>query len=375
MTFIVHFNEIFLKGKNQDFFIAKLKENAQRILSPTKLKRIPGGFEIESQEDILPKIKYIFGVANVAQVKKIKADVEVLQKEGLSLAKSHKGETFAVRATRSDKSYSLTSPEVNQQVGGFIHEELGLKVSIKNPDIPVHIDIMPKNQAYLYGQKLPGPGGIPVGSSAGALSLISAGFDSPVASYLMAKRGAKCTFLHFHSYPFTSDQSIQNVKKIVAELAKYQGPSKLLLAPLGEVQKELLAYAPQKFLVILYRRIMFRVAAEIAKKKRIKALVTGDSLGQVASQTIENMATIGATTTLPILRPLVGFDKQEIVDLAGKVGTADISKLPYDDCCSRFVPPHPETKAKLADVEEIEAKLPIDEYTQRVLGAIEEHKS
>lgn len=374
MIFIVRFNEIFLKGKNQGFFINKLKENIIRVCPDAKIERIPGGLEIQSQDDFLSKIRYIFGIANAAQVKKIKADIEILKRGALELMLSFceyetkRIPTFALHSTRSDKQYPLNSLQINQEIGDYIHERTGFKVNLKQPDIRIFIDILAKDRAYLYLEKISGPGGLPAGSSAPVLSLISSGFDSPIASYLLIKRGARCMFLHFHSYPFSTDRSIRNVKKIVTKLSKYQGLTKLYMAPLGEIQKELLTYAPKRYLVILYRRIMLRVAERIAHSTNIKALLTGENLGQVASQTIENMAVISRATSLPILRPLVGFDKQEIIHLAEKIGTASISKLPYDDCCLRFVPRHPETRARLEDVEKIEKDLSVPEYIKRILS-------
>ena len=222
---------------------------------------------------------------------------------------------------------------------------------------------------FVYTEKLPGLGGLPVGVSGQVISLISSGFDSPIASYLLMKRGARVVFVHFHSYPQTDKRSIESVQKIVKILDKYQGGSKLYLIPFLDIQKAIFKIATADR-VVLYRRMMLRIAEKVAAREQAKALVTGDSLGQVASQTLENIQAVSEATTLPILRPLIGSDKQEIIDTSRQIGTHDISAQPYEDCCSLFVPKSPNTKAKIASVKKQEERLDIDVLVEKAIESV-----
>ena len=263
----------------------------------------------------------------------------------------------------------MTSQQINEQVGEAVINKLGKKVKLKDPELTLFIEIVDK-LCFLYTEKVPGLGGLPVGVSSKAVSLISGGIDSPVASFLAMKRGVELVFVHFHAIPYVEKVSVDKVKQLVKLLAKYQTRPKLYLVPFGDIQKEILLKTQAKLRVVLYRRLMFKIAKEIAQKEKAKALITGENLGQVASQTMENMSVIGQAVEMSVFRPLFGFDKQEIIARAKEIGSYDISILPHQDCCSRFLPKHPETKAKLAEVEKEEANLNVDELINQALKNI-----
>ena len=271
------------------------------------------------------------------------------------------GRTFSsikVDARRVDKNFSVGSMEVNRQVGEYLCTRFGVRGNMTRPDETVFIEIV-DSVAYVYRSKMKGVGGLPVGVSGKVTALLSAGFDSPVACYHMMKRGANVAFVHFHSYPYVTQDSVDQVKQLVGVLTHYQFDSKLYVIPFGEVQQEIVAKTPPSFRVILYRRLMVRVAETIAHRENSQALVTGESVGQVASQTLRNIRIIDSVAELPIFRPLIGMDKEEIIDTARKIGTYDISRQPYDDCCSFLTPRSPATWADPEAVQEAESKLEI----------------
>jgi len=284
----------------------------------------------------------------------------------------NKFKTFKIKTKRLNKSYSLNSPEINRKIGEYLLENtLNLKVKMKDQEYTLYLDILEKDKALIYSEKIKGPGGLPTGTAGNVISLVSSGFDSPVASYQIMKRGARIIFVHFHSYPQTNKASLNNVKKIVKILNQYQFKSILYLVPFLNIQKEIHLKCSPALKIILYRRLMIRMAEILAKKEGAKALVTGESLGQVASQTLENIQAINEASSLPILRPLVGTDKEDIINQARIIGTFEISSAPYEDCCSLFVPKHPETKAKLSDVLNEEKKIDLNEMINKALNKIE----
>ena len=271
--------------------------------------------------------------------------------------------TFRISARRADKSFPLNSQEINTRLGGEVVAKYGKKVNLDNPDLSIHVEIVGKI-AYLYYEKIKGPGGLPVGVSGKALVLISGGFDSPVAAWYALRRGMQVEFIHFHSMPYTSKASLEKVASLVNVLETYGASNKIANIPFAEIQKKVLISCPEKLRVILYRRIMMRMSENLANKHNCKALVTGEAVGQVASQTLENLRATGIVTTLPIIRPLICFDKEDIMELATKIGTHDISKKPHDDACTRFIPDHPEIHANLKEVEQAEEKLDINTLLQ-----------
>lgn len=385
MDFVIcHYHEIGLKGKNRKFFEEKLVANIKKVLPRdyfSWIKRISGRILIkltekgrEKEEEISLKLKKVFGLVNFSFAKRGESEIESIKKEALEILKAKKFKSFKIAAKRSDKKFPLTSQEINERVGEYILErfkikdsKLKIQVDLENPDITLFIEVVGK-QTFFYTEKVSGPGGLPVTTGGKAVALLSGGIDSPVASYFLMKRGVKIIFVHFHAYPYTKKASITKAKKIVQVFQEYQqGGAKLYLVPFGEIQKEIVLKAPAKLRIIFYRRAMIKLAERIAKKEKAQALVTGESVGQVASQTLENIKVIDEAVKLPIFRPLIGFDKEEIIQKAKEIGTFDLSILPAEDCCSRFLPKHPETRAKLKEVQQIEKKVPLKTLIEKAL--------
>jgi tRNA uracil 4-sulfurtransferase len=378
---ICHYHEVALKQKNRRIFEKKLRTNIAFALSDLVGQRmvmrgygrlkivLPFGFdEREKLEIVRSRLSNVFGIVNFGIGLSVGLDIEDICEASLKVIEGKSFNTFRVKTKRQNKNFPLNSTEVNKQVGAFIIEHFknngaDVKVDLKNPDLTVYVEIVDK-EVYVYADRFKGPGGLPVGSSGKVVALISAGFDSPIASLLMMKRGAKVVFVHFHSYPYTSYDSIEQVREIVKIFSKYQLHSKLYIVPIAEAQRIIVLNAPVGLRTILYRRLMVRIAEKVAQIEGAEALVTGESLGQVASQTLRNIRVINQVATLPILRPLIGIDKEEIIQKAKEIGTYEISSQPYDDCCSFLTGRHPETWANLDEILEIEKKLDWDNLIQ-----------
>lgn len=368
---LVRYHEVALKKNNRPYFIDLLKKNlvsAVNGLGLDKIQSLPGRLllvfgEGANQEEIRRRVETVFGVANFSFVEPAPPDVEAIESRILESLDGKVFASFRIDTKRADKNFPLTSPEINRKIGAAVKGMTGARVDLKNADLTIAIEILPRD-AFFGFAKTSGPGGLPVGVSGRAVSLISGGIDSPVASYRMMQRGCRLIFVHFHSAPYLDRSSQEKVRELVKLLTRHQFSSRLYLVPFGEIQRQIVAAVLRPLRVVLYRRTMIRIAEAVAKKERAGALVTGESLAQVASQTLENLAVIEKATSLPILRPLVGMDKQEIIDQARKIGTFETSALPDQDCCQLFVPRHPATKAKLADVEEAEAGLDLAALTQ-----------
>lgn len=396
MSFIIcHYGEIALKGKNRRFFEERLVENIKLALSPTCfsfVKRISGRILIESKTNknlilIKEKLSKVFGLTHFSFVEEClpaqtgKQDIKEIQEKSLEILKEKKFSSFKVDAKRAEKNFPLNSQQINERVGEYILNKRKaqsaklktssqkIKVDLENPDITIFIEIVEK-YCFIFTEKIKGQGGLPIGVSGKAVSLLSGGIDSPVASYMAMKRGLELIFVHFHAMPYTNKASIEKVKKLLEILKEFQLNSKLYLVPFSDIQKEIFLKTPAPFRVILYRRMMFRIAEKIALTENCKSIITGENLGQVASQTVENLTAIEKAANLLILRPLVGFDKKEIIELAEKIGTFKISILPHEDCCSRFLPEHPETKANIKKIEEAEKELDIEKLISNSINKI-----
>src|SRR5579862_1153817 len=364
---VAHHHEITLKGNNRRHFENVLAANIRGILKdilPTQ--SVLGGYgrfvlPLESDELIVPiadRLCKVFGLANVCAGVEIRQDVGEMCQAADLLLKGRKFSTIRIETRRPDKSFATRSMDVSREVGAYVCDKYSIRANMSHPDETIYIEIV-NGVAYVYSAKQNGAGGLPVGVSGKVVSLMSAGFDSPVASWQMMKRGAKVIFVHFHSEPYTSPRSVDQVRTLVEQLTQYQGESKLLLVTFADVQNEIVLRSPPPLRIILYRRMMVRIAGEIARREKAEALVTGEAVGQVASQTLRNIRVIDAASEYPILRPLSGADKEETLDIARKIGTHDISKEPYDDCCSFLAPRAPETWADLGAAEEAEAKYDI----------------
>jgi len=361
---VIHYHEIALKLGNRRFFEQQLRRNILRATNKLGIKevmrlsgRLLGLLALNADwGKIAAALEKIFGIAYFAPAVKLQQDLAEIKAVALQLLAGKNFASFKVETKRSQKHFPLTSPQINTEVGEHIRNHFPARVDLTQPELTLRLEIV-DNYALMYTDRLEGPGGLPVGTSDRAVCLISGGIDSPVAAYKMMKRGVKLIFVHFHSAPFTSPASQRNVERLVELLNTHQFRSKLYLVPFAEIQQHIVAHAPPSYRVILYRRAMIRLAEMIAAQHHAHALVTGENVAQVASQTLVNMNVINQAATLAVLRPLAGDDKQEIIAMARRLGTFDISTEPFEDCCSLFVPSHPETRAKLPVVQELEAKL------------------
>ena len=363
-TVLLHYSEIALKKGNRALFEKCLRDNIKRAFGDVDSVRVRidyGRFVISLPEGvpdemIVSRLKDVVGIANFGLAYNGDKDVDVLKAQILSKIEQQSFDTFRIMTKRSDKHYPLTSVEVNQIVGGHVHQALGKSVDLKNADLTCTIEIFNKRVLY-YVSKHNGIGGLPVGSVGKVVSLLSSGIDSPVASYRMMTRGCRIIFVHFHSFPFTDKSSYHNSAELVKILTRFQYSARLYMVPLADMQQMIIENVPAKYRLLLYRRMMLRMAEIIAKKEKARALVTGESLGQVASQTLENISAISSAISIPVLRPLIGRDKESIIHEAKQIGTFETSIQPYEDSCGYMVPKNPETRARLTDLENAEQNL------------------
>jgi thiamine biosynthesis protein ThiI len=368
---LIRYHEIALKKGNRAYFTELLKRNvlaAVKDLGAKEIRSLPARLLLSFKSDVasstlIERMSTVFGIANFSLVERTDRDIDALRRRILDSLNSNRFESFRIETQRGDKTFPLTSPEINRQLGAAVKEKTGARVDLENAQFTVTVEILPRD-AFFGFNKISGPGGLPVGASGRVVALISGGFDSPVAAYRMMQRGCRLIFVHFHSAPFQDKTSQEKVRQLVTMLTRYQFGARLYLVPFGEIQRQIVAAVARPLRVVLYRRMMLRIAEAIARKEKAKALITGESLAQVASQTLDNMAVIQQAARLPILRPLVGMDKQEIIDQARRIGTFEISSIPDQDCCQLFVPKHPATKARFSDVEADEAKLNVKELTR-----------
>ena len=368
---LVRYHEVALKKGNRPYFVELLKRNlvsAVKGLGLEEAKSLPARLLLRfsaggNAEEIRRRVEGVFGVANFSFAERVPRDLDALQAKVLDALDGKRFASFRVDARRADKEFPLTSPEINRRIGAAIKERSGARVDLKNGELTIAIEILPRDAFFAF-DKIAGAGGLPVGASGRVVSLISGGIDSPVAAYRMMQRGCRLIFVHFHGAPYLDGTSQEKVRQLVQILTRHQFTSRLYLVPFGEIQRQIVAAVLRPLRVVLYRRMMLRIAESIARREKAGALVTGESLAQVASQTLENMTVIEKAAGLSILRPLVGMDKQEIIDQARRIGTFETSAIPDQDCCQLFVPKHPATKARLADVEDSESRLDIPALTQ-----------
>lgn len=377
---IAHNQEIALKGNNRFLFEKQLKKNIeQRLagLSAKSVQTVDGRVIVEFTEpvtetraEIINQMKTVFGVSSFFFVVQCAPTMEAIEECVTKLVRHQSWSTFAVRSKRSDKRFPMTSEEVNRLIGSVVQKITGAKVDLKNPAMTVSIEITPA-AAYLGFEKFDGPGGMPVGTAGKVVALLSGGIDSPVAAWQVMKRGCEVIFVHFHSYPHTSKASITKVTELAKIIGGYQTKSKLYLVPFAEAQREIVMRASEQYRVLLYRRLMVRIATMIAQGENAEALVTGESIGQVASQTLSNIRAVDEVSALPIFRPLIGDDKTEIITKARRLGTFDVSIQPHDDCCSLFVPKHPATSTTVGALTHEEEKLTIEALVADALAGTE----
>ena len=377
--FSVHYAEVGLKGKNRIFFEKRLTSNikvALRGTGYTEVKRLHDrilvrlGINADISE-IKKRLQQVMGIAYFELACSTERDITAIKETALQQIQGVTYRSLKVETRRTDKTFPLTSPQISAEVGGYLIEKTGVRADMHNPDVVCWIKITQKN-AYISTEKIPGIGGLPVGVSGKVLVMLSGGIDSPVAAWQMIKRGAKAVFIHFYSYPYTDKASLEKVIELAQILAVSNYRSMVYLVPFAELQQVIVTGTPAPFRVLLYRRMMTRIAQRVAALIDAEALVTGESLAQVASQTLTNLRTIEAIADIPILRPLIGEDKAEIIEKAQRIGTFDVSTRPHQDCCSLFVPKHPATRASLAELDEAESDLDIEALVEEALNNLEQ---
>jgi len=363
-TIIVHFDEIGLKGKNQIFFVRKLQQDIEkRLITEVEIgakKLIVSWPKDYSWPEIKEKLKFVPGIAFFAPAIIVKSKLKDIEEKAKELICFYQPKTFRCSARRADKDFVMDSMTLSRHLGEIIlAENPKLNVSMKNAELEIRVEV-DKDKTAILGKAERGIGGLPVGSTGEVLCLLSGGFDSPVAAYMMMKRGAHVNFIHFHNATINKGGVESKIKDLVKQLSHVQGKSKMFLVPFANLQREVIKQVPAEVRMIVYRRLMFKIAERVAKKNKFLALVTGDNLGQVASQTLENMNVIAAATSMLKLTPLAGFNKNEIINLAQIIGTHDISVRPYGDCCNLLVAKHPQTASKVNYIEGIEAECNFD---------------
>jgi thiamine biosynthesis protein ThiI len=376
-SIVVHYKELALKGKNRPWFIQLLVRNIKGALAGlhvAAVRSISGRIELELRADtpwdqVRERLGRVFGIANFSYANRGPHEFIALSSAILADLGDREAGSFRVSATRADKRLPFTSPQVEREIGGIIKQAKGWRVDLEHPALTVHIEMMPDGAFYFFGKE-PGAGGMPTGTSGRVACLLSGGIDSPVAAYRMMRRGCAVLLIHFHSYPILSRASQEKVREIAALLTTHQLRSRLIMVPFGELQQRVVLSVPPELRVVIYRRLMLRIAERLARRAHARALVTGEVVGQVASQTLENMTTIAQATALEILRPLVGMDKDEITAEAERIGTLPISNIPDQDCCTLFTPRHPATRARRDQVEQAEQALPIDAMVAAAVAAV-----
>jgi len=375
---LISYGEIFLKGKNRPFFLKKLKnllkiaasvdENAIVELSDSRF--YIKDFDDNNQDEIVEKVKKIFGVHSLSIAYECEKDIDSLGNSCVEIAKNtaSKDATFKVNTKRADKQYPIISMEVSAKLGGVLLSSYPkLKVDIHKPDFIVYVEIR-HALAYVYIDRIMGPGGMPVGSSGRVMLLLSGGIDSPVAAWMLAKRGLEVEAVHFFSPPYTSERAKQKVIDLAKITSDYCGPIKLHIVPFTKIQEQIYENCHHELLTVIMRRFMMKIAERIAEKNKCQALATGEALGQVASQTLESLHATNSYVDMIVFRPLVCLDKLEIISISEKIGTYETSIQPFEDCCTVFTPKHPVTKPKIVNVEKNEARLDIDALIEEAVN-------
>lgn len=366
----VSLGEIALKGLNRKYFEDQLIKQMRRAIKDLGIEKIykeQGKIYIEGEIANYPlmisRLKKVFGLVYISPCVRVEKDVEAITLAAIETIKeimeNKNIKTFKVDTNRADKSFPIKSPEFSRKMGGVILRNFDdLKVDVHNPDVYINIDI--KQNAYIYSEKIKGYGGLPIGTNGKGLLLLSGGIDSPVAGFMMAKRGIELSCVHYHSYPFTSERAEEKVKELARILARYTGKLKIFSINLLDIQKEINMKCPEDEMTILSRRFMMRIAEKIANFHQMNALITGENLGQVASQTIYGLNVTNQSVSLPVFRPLIGFDKVDIIKVAKDIETYETSIMPFEDCCTVFLPKHPVTRPKIEDIIKSEEALDVD---------------
>ena len=381
--FIVRFGETALKGKNKSYFEKKLVDRVKKILrkfSGVDVYREEGLVFVSansenSQEELVGEISKVFGISSISPAVETNPNMEDIYETAVNfmrnLIEKESVRTFKVEAKRADKNFPVKSPEIARLVGGEVLKGCKvLKVDVRNPQVCLHVDVR-RDKAYIYRKKIQGYGGLPLGTNGKGMLLLSGGIDSPVAGWMMAKRGMGIEAIHFHSYPYTSRRAQEKVEELARQISIYCGDFKLHIVNLLPVQEEIIKTCPEEETTILVRRFMMKIAEKVGEQTGAKTLITGESLGQVASQTTESIVCTDQSVAMPVLRPLIAMDKVDIMDVAKKIGTYETSILPYEDCCTVFLPKHPVTRPKLESILHSEEKLNVDKLVAEAMKNVQ----
>ena len=378
---IVHYHEISLKRGNRPLVLRHLQQNIRRAVSdlgPARLVQLPGRIMLDltghaDPAAVVERLARVAGIANIALAERTGSQLDALKDAVERVVAGRSFARFRITARRAFKTFPLTSIELNRALGAHVLAlRPDVRVDLLHAELDIHVEVLP-GEAFVYAGRRAGPGGLPVGSAGTVAALLSGGIDSPVAAWRLMKRGCRVVFVHFHSVPYLPDTSQRKARALVARLTQWQYASRLFLVPFGEIQREVVLSVPPPARVMMYRRLMVRIAERLARGSGALALVTGDSLGQVASQTLSNLACVEAVAELPILRPLIGMDKLEITAQAQAIDTFEISIEPDADCCTLFVPRHPDTRMSLAEAAAIERRVNVEALVAMgVAGAVEE---
>ena len=364
---LLKYGEIALKGLNRPVFEKKLADNVAAAVSSLgrfSIRRSQSTIYVEPLDDgidmelAVERLSKVFGIVNICPAVKCEKDMASIEKTTIECLSQMElaGKTFKVEAKREDKQFPMNSPQICRYMGGVILKNTeGLSVDVHNPDILVQIEI--RKEAFIFTQKVSGAGGMPVGTAGRATLLLSGGIDSPVAGWMISKRGVTLDAVHFHSHPYTSDRAKEKVIDLARIISVYTGPIRLHIVPFTEIQLDIIDKCPKEYLTIIMRRLMMQIAERIAVSRGSKALITGESIGQVASQTMESLSVTDNAVNIPVFRPCIGMDKEEIVTISKKIDTYETSILPFEDCCTIFVPKHPKTKPNLEEIKEAEKLL------------------
>jgi thiamine biosynthesis protein ThiI len=376
---LIRYGELALKGKNQRQFVDQLMRNIRNKLTKfpgTTVTREQGRLFVELAEQqadpIISALQTVFGIVSISPAIRIATDLASIEQTSAKVYEAYPtAKTFKVSSKRADKRFPMGSMELSGHIGGYILSQFpDAKVDVHNPELEIKIEVRNKG-TYLYGKEVACIGGLPVGTSGRVLLMLSGGIDSPVAGYLSLKRGAELHAIHFHSHPFTSERAKQKVFDLAETLTTYGGKIRLYVVPFTHIQTEIRKHCYENYSITIMRRMMLRIAEQIARQHEAKAIVTGESLGQVASQTLESLQAINAVSHFPILRPLISLDKTEIMDIAKQIDTYETSILPYEDCCTIFVPKQPKTKPTIAVCEQEEAKLDVEGLVAEAVAGVE----
>lgn len=379
---IIRYGEIILKGLNKKYFEDKLVKHIRYALRDLgKLRvykehsRIYVDVEDYHEDEIIERVKKVFGVVSISPANRFPVDLDLVKKVALEEMKlimdQENFKTFKIESKRGDKNFPMQSPEISREVGAYLLQNIkDISVDVHQPDVVIHVEI--RNNAFVYSKKVNGFGGLPVGTNGKALLLLSGGIDSPVAGWLVGKRGVQIEAIHFHSYPFTSERAKEKVVDLAKKLATYCGEFKLYSVNLLPIQTAINEKCPEEEMTILSRRFMMKIAERVAMKIGCDALVTGESIGQVASQTVKSLHVTNAAINIPAFRPLIAMDKVDIIELAQRIGTFETSILPFEDCCTVFLPKHPVTKPRLENILQSESKIDVEGLINTAIENMEE---